>query len=65
MQIKARRVGTRGRQWLLIVEEDPALMIAGTQPRISRRIRLRSTVAAYPLHIYDHIFTLHYWSSVP
>ncbi len=40
-----------GGQWLVIVEEDPALMPAGMQPRVSRRIRFSITVAPYPLHI--------------
>ena len=40
-----------GVQGLVIVEEDPALMLAVMQPRVSRRIHLRITVAPYTLHI--------------
>jgi hypothetical protein len=36
--------------WLVIVEENPALLDAGTQPRVSRRIRLRIAVAPYRFH---------------
>ncbi len=36
---------------LVIEEADPALLVAGTQPRVSHRICLRITVAPYPLPI--------------
>ncbi len=48
---KGRRVGTRGLQWLVIVDEDLVLMLAGKQPRVTRRTRLCATVEPYPLHI--------------